>query len=96
MFPWEDSCRMVAHMEGRSIPDTERTILSVWHPDRQVSITQPNLIVATVQYYELGGWTGISQSFSGGIMTIKELRPNGHKRKAAKIHYLLLVCLYSW
>ena len=52
LFLWEDSCRMVAHMEGRSIPEHfGMDDIECMASDRQVSI---HTILLAVQYYELG------------------------------------------
>lgn len=52
LFLWEDSCCMVAHMEGRSIPEHfGMDDIECMASDRQVSI---HTILLAVQYYELG------------------------------------------
>ena len=52
LFLWEDSCRMVAHMEGKSMPEHfGMDDIECMASDRQVSI---HTILLAVQYYELG------------------------------------------
>lgn len=50
LFLWEDSCRMVAHMEGKTMPEHfDMCDIECMASDRQVSV---HTILLAVQYYE--------------------------------------------